>query len=676
MTEPTDDTEPREQRTLRCGRCESELRASALFCDRCGAPANVRSRPGAGPPGPHWSVVAILAFAVGLLLGALTLAIAFPAAFTNAFNETPVRESGEVETGENQTASSATPSAAVANSGAKPVSDPVAPASRDTTFDPGDTITAAAPPPLDTTPDGLRAAFANAALTIVGFDENQERLPPAPAAAITPSLLVVPFSAIEGASGARVIGANRQSWPVAGIIRHDAIVDVALLEVVGDLPAALPGIRTELVPSNLPVTVLGSAEDGSVMDATLQLTQGPPDPLTGGPRLKFDGTPDTPGIVLDEQGLLIGLLPRLGDAVLQVYPTAEWAGMKLASIPLDAFRRTTGPGSPASRVRAARKLVAQRRYLEATRSFLTILGAEPRLLDEVASDLSLASREAARESISVGNGYAAVEVLTQTLSQLPADPDLFAVRGRAFALTDNVTAALVDLKHAADLDPTRADGFIEEARGILLNVINTLVQQDRLSEASTLILNERRGFPKDGELRMTGGTIFMSERRFSDAAALFDEAALVDVTLAGRARVEARRARDLVGGPGAIGIDFTPGSDDIVVRARLNASAEAMLRVDPGERFVVLSEASARAAGYMVGATPRIRISSDLSADEVPSVKLDALSVNGVSQRDVQAIFIDGYAAPIADGVLGNSFLSRFRIVTDRDLGRMVLHPR
>ncbi len=137
-----------------------------------------------------------------------------------------------------------------------------------------------------------------------------------------------------------------------------------------------------------------------------------------------------------------------------------------------------------------------------------------------------------------------------------------------------------------------------------------------------------------------------------------------------------RRQQRLAGGPGAIVVDFAPGSPQVVVPAVINGQASAELRIAPEEELSVIPLAVAQAAGYALAAAPRIRFFADPAAGEVPSIQLRTVTVAGITTDRVQAAVVDGYAAPAAQGVLGASFLSRFRLVEDRSLGRLVLLPR
>jgi hypothetical protein len=87
----------------------------------------------------------------------------------------------------------------------------------------------------------------------------------------------------------------------------------------------------------------------------------------------------------------------------------------------------------------------------------------------------------------------------------------------------------------------------------------------------------------------------------------------------------------------------------------------------------VLTQGAARAAGYTVAALPRVRNPAEPSADEIPTAKLQSLTVSGVSANGLQVIVNDALVGAGADGVLGQTWLNRFRVVEDRSLGRMVL---
>ncbi|MBI4879613.1 MAG: aspartyl protease family protein [Planctomycetes bacterium] len=624
----------------------------------------------AAPPqaAPPWWVVLGVTFLFGVMVGGVAVYSFFPRV-----------KSAPVET--EPAPRSATPPASEETApevAAEPVLLPALEERED--------LTAAAPvepiaaeeevEPLDSSPLGLRRAFGAAVLSLTAFDEEGDSRPPVPAVLLGPSTLLAPYSAVEGAAHARVRGSDRGTTDVEGVLAHAPQYDLVLLALAADLPEPHLRLSPEVIGSTVDAVLIGAVADPAWQETAVRLSPGSVDPWSGGPRLTLERAAGFAGAALDAQGMVVALAPDGTRSALAVHPAAPWIASALSAVPLEAFSRTAGPGSPPSRLARARKLLQQRRYEEAARLLLVVTAEEPRLIPEARPDLHRAAEEAARQSITAGNGFAAVALLTETLVRLPDDADLWALRGRGHGVSGDIRLAIESFLRAGEIDPGQAENWRGEARGLLLEEANRLHAQGYTAAALSLLLEERGSFPGDGRLRVTAGRLLLQSRRFAEAAQVFSEAAAMDATVAGEAREEAARARDLAGGPGAIIIDFAPGSAQVVVAAVIDGRASAELLISPGDELSVIPPAVAQAAGYALAAAPRVRFFADPGAAEVPSVQLRTVTVAGVPCDRVQAVVVDGYAAPAAQGVLGASFLSRFRLVEDRSLGRLVLHPR
>ena len=135
-------------------------------------------------------------------------------------------------------------------------------------------------------------------------------------------------------------------------------------------------------------------------------------------------------------------------------------------------------------------------------------------------------------------------------------------------------------------------------------------------------------------------------------------------------------ARAIVMDPELLFFDEPSAGLDPVVSATLDGSTVLNLLIDPTEERTVVPVWAAQTAGYDLASARRVRFFSDPWAEEVPAIQIGGISVSGVNAAAIQAVVVDGYAAPAADGVLGETYLNLFRTVSDRHLGRMVLYPR
>lgn len=638
-----------------CLHCDAELREGAVFCDRCGT---MRAPRTPAPPVPRWGLVIGLVGALGAVVGA-------GAGFWLGWRTAPVRDVVRVE-----------PQIIEIDRGATTSPPPVPVEPPDEALD-----AARSSRPADAnevSPDGTSTAqdapYRTGAMRLAGITEDDATLPRSPAIAVGPSHVLAPLSAIEGATRASVRGRDGQIHDVLGVARYDAAYDLALLEVAGEVVPTSKGLRGDAIVRQETGALIATDErDASGEETMTWFAPGDPDPFTGGPRLKLESPAKAPSVLVDDDGRVVGLVPGQDGRALTTHVAAAWVDRPGVSVPLERFRAMVGQLSGGSRLREAQRLLAQRRYGDAARAFLDLLAVEPQRLDEARADLVLAVREAARESTGAGQPELANTLLAAALARVPDAAELHAARGRALGALGDAIGAVDALMRAGQFEPERAATWVIEARGILLDAVTRLRNQGRLPEALGLLANVGSKFENDGGLLIAAGEIAFALRQFAYAADLFGKAARVDTRVASEAAPRAQRAADLAGGPGSIVLDFAPNAAQIIVSARVNGSATLQLRIDAGQRDVVLTQGAARAAGYTVAALPRVRNPAEPSADEIPTAKLQSLTVSGVSANGLQVIVNDTIVGAGADGVLGQTWLNRFRVVEDRSLGRMVL---
>ena len=623
------------------------------------------------PPPPWWATL-VITFVCGALIGGIVIYA------TGPWPRRPAPESNP-DPGPVVTAQAPAPTAHVDDAPEPPtdVVDPIHESgeSGESGIEPRAETGVVAPAPLpDDSPNGLRDRFGAAILRLTGFDNDGDARPPSPAVAIGPRHVLAPFSAIEGATRARLQSERGPSVAIAGLLGFDAAFDLVLLSTDADLPPPHLVFQGSPLDRATEGVLLGLAVEHGWDPAPVKIAPGAMDGFSGGPRLSFERATTFAGAVIDDTGRLLAIEPAAAEPARAVHFAERWA-RDGTGMPLDRFVQNAGPGSPTSQVRAARKLLAQRRYHEATRLFLRLTAAEPRLLPDVAKELHEAALAAASAHITAGAGPTAVVLLTEVLNRQPNDAELWAARGRAHAVGGEIVAAVKAFIHACGLDARRDDVWRAEARGALIDEVNRLHARGMLDAALALLLDQRAAFPSDGKLRVTAAEFLLDKRSFKSAATLYDEAAVLDTRVASEARAGARRARDLAGGPGAIVIDFPRGAGTVFVDARIDGRVSAKLQIDPTRDLSLVPHSVARGAGYSLASAPRIRFHADPTADEVHVVQLNSVVVSGVPTGHVRAAVIDGQV-PGADGVLGASFLDRYRVVEDRELGRMVLHPR
>lgn len=139
--------------------------------------------------------------------------------------------------------------------------------------------------------------------------------------------------------------------------------------------------------------------------------------------------------------------------------------------------------------------------------------------------------------------------------------------------------------------------------------------------------------------------------------------------------------RQLVGLPAAI----PAGGDEVavplelargvwVVDTSLNGGPPARFLVDTGSSVVIVAPPVAAAAGVAAApAAPRIELQTVAGRSSGPSVRVRTLQVGALQLADVPIVLHD--PGPGFDGILGNAFLSRYRLTLDPDRHLLVLRP-
>jgi aspartyl protease family protein len=121
-------------------------------------------------------------------------------------------------------------------------------------------------------------------------------------------------------------------------------------------------------------------------------------------------------------------------------------------------------------------------------------------------------------------------------------------------------------------------------------------------------------------------------------------------------------------------IRFPPSSPVIAAEAVVNGRKGRFL-VDTGASVVVLS----RAFGARIGLSPSpggsVQVATANGVITAHLVRLDAVSLQGVSASGVEAALVDRLPADI-DGLIGLSFLARFEMALDAREGRLELAAR
>jgi clan AA aspartic protease (TIGR02281 family) len=127
--------------------------------------------------------------------------------------------------------------------------------------------------------------------------------------------------------------------------------------------------------------------------------------------------------------------------------------------------------------------------------------------------------------------------------------------------------------------------------------------------------------------------------------------------------------------PAVVAVPIVQHSSAILVRGDVNGQAETLFLVDTGATLCVLSRALAARLGLEPSpGAETITVHTASGQVEAPLILVDLLRVGGAEARGVGAIVHDipGLSSDVG-GLLGLSFLNRFKVEIDRVRGVMLL---
>jgi clan AA aspartic protease (TIGR02281 family) len=105
----------------------------------------------------------------------------------------------------------------------------------------------------------------------------------------------------------------------------------------------------------------------------------------------------------------------------------------------------------------------------------------------------------------------------------------------------------------------------------------------------------------------------------------------------------------------------------------LNGRLKQNFVVDTGASFTLINRLATKELGIPVNeTTPLIRVSSVTDVVLIPLITLDSIKVGKAEVENVEALIYP--LASGSDGLLGNSFLNKFRVVIDAISGKMTLY--
>lgn len=199
--------------------------------------------------------------------------------------------------------------------------------------------------------------------------------------------------------------------------------------------------------------------------------------------------------------------------------------------------------------------------------------------------------------------------------------------------------------------------------------------QGDLAGAGEALARSRSFFADDPRLFLDGVELALAGGDWAAAEELLWRRVYPD-TMADRVDQLARRISQLKMQEGEIVIPFTPGSQQIHVKATVNGRVTYPFLIDTGASVVSIPASLLPALGLELNQnTPRYKVATAGGVKEAWEVTLSSIELEGWLVHNVRALVVDGQEQ-VDFGLLGLNFLNRFQMHLDSDAGVLILNPQ
>jgi clan AA aspartic protease (TIGR02281 family) len=196
-----------------------------------------------------------------------------------------------------------------------------------------------------------------------------------------------------------------------------------------------------------------------------------------------------------------------------------------------------------------------------------------------------------------------------------------------------------------------------------------------LAGAGAVLARSRSFFADDPRLFLDGVELSLAGGDWAGAEELLWQRVYPD-TMAERVERLARQISQLKMQEGEIVIPFTPGSQQIHVKATVNGRVSYPFLIDTGASVVSIPASLLPALGLEINHnTPRYKVATAGGVKEAWEVTLSSIELEGWLVHNVRALVVDGQEQ-VDFGLLGLNFLNRFQMHLDSDEGVLILKPQ
>jgi clan AA aspartic protease (TIGR02281 family) len=374
-----------------------------------------------------------------------------------------------------------------------------------------------------------------------------------------------------------------------------------------------------------------------------------------------------------------------GDIMDGAYLWIGEPGVNLeAEIRVDDFYRATFANSREEELTLALALGDSYTQIERLAAMVNSFRFDPKLsADDTPAHLQPGPvvskiRALTAQSVQDGNVFEIANIFDAQILILIADIDLVAevlhatVEGYDFEEATELAGDIADRIALTDSqDKTR---LAELRSGLYRSWITGMIDQGDIQNGWHAYELGSQRLPNDLRIHLLGVRLALAENDWATAERFL---AMKDypLSLSDQVRLLQAQISELKGQEGKIVIEFAPGSRAIQVAATLNNSIEQQFLVDTGASTVTIPSSTAESLGLTSGNNPLRRVTTASGIIEAPEVVLPSITVNDYEVDDVTALVIDIPNQPDL-GLLGLSFLDRFRVDLNVEKGVLILEPR
>jgi clan AA aspartic protease (TIGR02281 family) len=355
-----------------------------------------------------------------------------------------------------------------------------------------------------------------------------------------------------------------------------------------------------------------------------------------------------------------------------------------AEIRIDDFYRATFANSREEELTLALAMGESYTHIERLAAMANSFRFDPKLsADDTPAHLQLGPvvskiRALTAQSVQEGFAFEIANIFDAQILIQTADIDLVAdvlnatVEGYDF---EEATELAGDLADRIPLTDSQEKTRLAELRsGLYRNWITRMLDQGDIQDGWHAYEMGSQRLPNDLNIHLLGVRLALAENDWATAERLL---AMKEypLSLSDQVRLLQAQISELKGQEGKIVIQFAPGTRAIQVAATLNNSIEQQFIVDTGASTVTIPSSTAERLGLTIGNNPLRRVTTASGIIEAPEVVLPSITVNDYEVDDVTALVIDIPNQPDL-GLLGLSFLDRFRMDLNVEKGVLILEPR